>query len=70
VRPPAHSIPPCAIIPLAIARTDLSADRIPILAEGRLAASGTHDELPDTSPRYRELDKSQRERGAVAHDAV
>ena len=46
------------------------ADRILILAEGRLAASGTHDELLATSPLYREIYESQMEHGVVVHDAV
>ena len=50
--------------------TVLAADRILILAEGRLAASGTHDELLATSPLYREIYESQMEHGAVVHDAV
>ncbi len=50
--------------------TVLAADRILILAEGRLAASGTHDELLATSPLYREIYESQMEHGVVVHDAV
>ena len=31
------------------------ADEIVVLADGRIAARGTHDELVDTSPVYREI---------------
>ena len=45
----------------------LGADQILVLDEGRLAARGTHEELMETSPIYREIYTTQMERGVVAH---
>ncbi len=49
--------------------TVLSADKILVLDDGRIAAQGTHDELIETSPIYREIYESQMEYGAVTHGA-
>ena len=49
--------------------TVLNADKILVLDEGRIAAQGTHDELIETSPIYREIYESQMEYGAVTHGA-
>jgi ATP-binding cassette subfamily B protein len=46
----------------------LGADKILVLDDGRVAAEGTHDDLLETSPIYREIYSSQVENGAVAHD--
>jgi ATP-binding cassette, subfamily B, multidrug efflux pump len=43
------------------------ADRILVLEEGRIAASGTHGELLRTSPLYREIYDSQLGEGGVKH---
>lgn len=45
----------------------LGADQILVLDEGRLAAQGTHDDLMEMSPIYREIYTTQMERGVVAH---
>ncbi len=50
--------------------TVLSADKILILEDGRIAAAGTHDELLATSQIYREIYESQMEQGALAHGVV
>jgi ATP-binding cassette subfamily B protein len=47
--------------------TVLSADRIAVLDEGRIAAQGTHTELMATSPLYREIYMSQLGDGGVGH---
>jgi ATP-binding cassette subfamily B protein len=47
--------------------TVLGADTILVLDDGRIVASGTHDELVATSPVYREIYESQLERSAVTH---
>ena len=46
------------------------ADLILVLEGGRIVASGPHDALLATSPLYREIHDSQREGGALIHDAV
>src|SRR5690606_34866567 len=46
-------------------RTAMRADRILLLDEGRLVASGRHDELMATSPLYRKIVDSQNGREAV-----
>lgn len=45
----------------------VGADQILVLDEGRLAATGTHEELMENSPIYREIYTTQMERGVVAH---
>lgn len=45
----------------------LSADKILVIEDGRIAAAGRHDELLATSPIYREIYESQMEHGALAH---
>ncbi|MGC9318434.1 MAG: ABC transporter ATP-binding protein [Armatimonadota bacterium] len=45
----------------------LGADRILVLDRGRLAAAGTHEELLDTSPIYREIVASQLGTEEAAH---
>src|SRR5919202_186606 len=47
----------------------LGADKILVLDDGRIAAEGTHAELVETSPIYREIYESQMEHGAVTHGA-
>lgn len=44
----------------------LNADQILVLEDGRLVASGTHQELLDSSPVYREIYESQVEQGVMA----
>jgi ATP-binding cassette subfamily B protein len=39
--------------------TVLKADKIVVLEKGRIAAEGTHRELVETSPVYREIFESQ-----------
>jgi ATP-binding cassette subfamily B protein len=46
------------------------ADRVVLLDAGRVAASGTHDELLATSPRYREVLAAWAERDAVDDDPM
>jgi ATP-binding cassette subfamily B protein len=46
----------------------LGADRILVLEDGGIAASGTHAELLATSPIYQEIYRSQLEKGTVRHD--
>ncbi len=48
----------------------MPADKILVLEDGRIAAQGTHEELMQTSPAYREIYESQMEHGAVVHDAA
>ena len=48
----------------------LGADKILVLDDGRIAAEGTHAELVETSPIYREIYESQMEHGAVTHGAA
>jgi len=45
----------------------LGADQILVLEEGRLVGHGTHDELMESSPVYREIYTTQMERGVVAN---
>lgn len=45
----------------------LGADRIIVLEDGTIAATGTHAELLATSPIYREIYSSQLEKGTVRH---
>lgn len=45
----------------------VGADQILVLDEGRLAATGTHEELMEHSSIYREIYTTQMERGVVAH---
>jgi ATP-binding cassette, subfamily B, multidrug efflux pump len=45
----------------------VQADKILVLDDGRVVAEGTHDELLDTSPIYREIYESQMEHGAITH---
>jgi len=47
--------------------TVLSADKIAVLEEGRVAAEGTHTELMASSPLYREIYSSQLGEGVTAH---
>jgi ATP-binding cassette, subfamily B, multidrug efflux pump len=47
--------------------TVLNADKIVVLEEGRLAAEGTHKELMETSPIYRELYELQLGNGVRGH---
>jgi ATP-binding cassette subfamily B protein len=46
----------------------LGADRILVLDDGKIAASGTHAELLATSPLYQDIYRSQLEKGTVRHD--
>jgi ATP-binding cassette, subfamily B, multidrug efflux pump len=48
--------------------TVLGADTILVLDDGRVAAQGSHTELLDSSPIYREIYESQIEHGAIAHE--
>jgi len=48
----------------------MPADKILVLEDGRIVAQGTHDELMQASPSYREIYESQMEHGAVVHDAA
>jgi ATP-binding cassette subfamily B protein len=46
----------------------LGADRILVLEDGAIAASGTHAELLASSPIYQDIYRSQLEKGTVRHD--
>ena len=46
--------------------TVLNADKILVLDEGKIAAEGTHDQLMDTSPIYKEIYDSQLGNGGAA----
>jgi ATP-binding cassette subfamily B protein len=46
----------------------LGADRILVLEDGGIAASGTHAELLASSPIYQDIFQSQLEKGTVRHD--
>ena len=48
--------------------TVLTADSILVLDEGRVAAQGTHSQLLETSPIYREIYESQMDNGAIIHE--
>lgn len=48
--------------------TVMDADLILVLDDGRIAAQGTHAELLERSPIYREIFESQTEHGLVSHD--
>jgi len=48
--------------------TVLSADMILVLDDGRVAAQGTHDQLMESSPIYREIYESQMDNGAIIHE--
>jgi len=48
--------------------TVLSADTILVLDDGRVAAQGTHAQLLESSPIYREIYESQMGNGAIIHD--
>jgi ATP-binding cassette subfamily B protein len=48
----------------------LGADKILVLDDGRIAAEGTHAQLVERSPIYREIYESQMEHGAVTHGAA
>jgi ATP-binding cassette, subfamily B, bacterial len=50
--------------------TVIAADRIILLENGRIAASGTHEELLKTSPQYREIYDSQLGKGIVTAGGV
>ena len=45
----------------------LGADRILVLNDGQIVAQGTHRELLETSPIYREIYASQAETGVLTH---
>nr|WP_321351007.1 ABC transporter ATP-binding protein [uncultured Methanoregula sp.] len=49
--------------------TVIAADRIILLEDGKIAASGTHEQLLKTSPQYREIYDSQLGRGIVSGGA-
>ncbi|HWQ14160.1 MAG TPA: ABC transporter ATP-binding protein [Roseiflexaceae bacterium] len=46
----------------------LAADSILVLDDGRVVAQGTHAELMERSPIYREIYESQMDNGAIIHD--
>jgi len=48
--------------------TVLSADMILVLDDGRVAAQGTHAQLLEFSPIYREIYESQMDNGAIIHE--
>ena len=48
--------------------TVLKADKILVLDDGQIVAQGTHRELMETSPIYREIYESQLGKGVVAHE--
>ena len=48
--------------------TVLNADKIIVLDQGRIAAEGTHSELMETSPVYREIYDSQLGSGVREED--
>jgi ATP-binding cassette, subfamily B, multidrug efflux pump len=48
--------------------TVLSADTILVLDDGRVAAQGTHTQLLESSPIYREIYESQMDNGAIIHE--
>jgi ATP-binding cassette subfamily B protein len=48
--------------------TVLNADKILVLEDGRIAAEGTHRELMNSSPIYREIYESQLGNGVMVHD--
>jgi len=48
----------------------LSADKILVLDDGEIVAEGTHGELIESSPIYREIYESQLAGGAVSHGAA
>ncbi len=48
----------------------LSADKILVLDDGQIVAEGTHGELIESSPVYREIYESQLANGAVSHGAA
>ena len=45
-----------------------AADMILVLDDGRVAAQGTHDQLLESSPIYREIYESQMDNGAIIHE--
>jgi ATP-binding cassette subfamily B protein len=49
--------------------TVIAADRIILLEDGKIAASGTHEQLLKTSPQYREIYDSQLGRGIMSGGA-
>jgi ATP-binding cassette subfamily B multidrug efflux pump len=48
--------------------TVLNADMIVVIDKGRIVGEGTHDELMQTSPIYREIYDSQLGDGSVQND--